>query len=78
MSLLRQTRRGREYLDFYERSEIKSLVTRDRIPHFYCAEDEQDANASCGGIRKAQRCRRRASWGREHLVDLESETNKYT
>ena len=23
--------RGREYLDFYEQSEIKSLVTRDRI-----------------------------------------------
>ena len=28
---LSRARRGREYLDFYERSEIKSLVTRDRI-----------------------------------------------
>ena len=25
----KKPRRGREYLDFYERSEIKSLVTRD-------------------------------------------------
>jgi len=25
--------RGREYFIFYEQSEIKNLVTRDRIPH---------------------------------------------
>jgi hypothetical protein len=28
---VRQTRRGREYLGFYERSDIKDLVTRDRV-----------------------------------------------
>jgi len=28
---MRQSRRGREYLDFYEWSEIKSLVTRDQL-----------------------------------------------
>jgi hypothetical protein len=53
MSLQRQTRRGREYLDFYERSEIKSLVTRDRLPpsphkeklpdgsFFFCKENRE-------------------------------------
>ena len=28
-------RRGREYFIFYKRSEIKNLVTRDRIPQLY-------------------------------------------
>jgi hypothetical protein len=28
-------RRGREYFVFYKRSEIKNLVTRDRIPHLH-------------------------------------------
>ena len=30
MLLQQQLSRGREYFDFYEHSEIKSLVTRDR------------------------------------------------
>jgi hypothetical protein len=29
---VRQSRRGRRYLDFYERSEIKSLVTCVQFP----------------------------------------------
>ncbi len=33
------TRRGREYLDFYERSEIKSLVIRDQFSPSPLAEN---------------------------------------
>jgi hypothetical protein len=38
---------------------------------YYLAPREEVPNGTSGRIRKTQRCRRRASWGREHLVDYE-------
>ena len=70
MRVYEQERRGREYLDFYERSEIKSLVTRDYKTHHKCylrTKVEAAAMPKASGKTMSIHC----FTGREYLLELE-------